>query len=512
MLIANDTIMLDGRADKTQLDLLAQEQQLLTEKARSMRNGINLLTEELSESVENSLNEISEQIQSIWNKMSAERTRLQQERKISEVRDIFPFVTKEEAAWTLKQYNESAELAISSINYPLIQKSRRKLAISLSAHVVMSDAAREVHERRMKLRQDKKDHRKKLRTVGRLLLDDALAQLKRGGQAEDAFEGWSEARISAYNQIETNPNAYYYRFNAPGQKQRMGAFSASEEKQFFERLKECGTKGGKWGLFSIPFVGRVGYQCANFYRKLVKEGRVTEHDYFFDAEGEIVHKSRFKDATIIPNRDREQSSLSPRRARSPLNSGKSGASSSGEHRGGASQGDDAGETASQTARRPRKRKKSAQDEADEQWMALLERGEIDENELFNLDEECYDRLFGGERKGRGAERRERADRKPTAFRGGKSDDSKDASAAVTDLPDELKNYVDPITFTPVERPAVCPCGIVADWSTWMQALNNQTGQQKNICPFTRANHSHRSLVLLTTSNFAEHADRLNLTS
>jgi len=40
-----------------------------------------------------------------------------------------------------------------------------------------------------------------------------------------AFEGWSEARIKAYKMIGINPNTYYYRFNAPGEKQRNGAWT-----------------------------------------------------------------------------------------------------------------------------------------------------------------------------------------------------------------------------------------------------------------------------------------------
>jgi hypothetical protein len=32
----------------------------------------------------------------------------------------------------------------------------------------------------------------------------------------DFLEGWSEARISAYAQLESNPNSYYFRFNKPG--------------------------------------------------------------------------------------------------------------------------------------------------------------------------------------------------------------------------------------------------------------------------------------------------------
>ena len=60
------------------------------------------------------------------------------------------------------------------------------------------------------------------RVHGRLRLDDALLQLKTDPKA---MEGWSLARIRAYKMIDTKPNAYYYRFNAPGEKQRNGPFS-----------------------------------------------------------------------------------------------------------------------------------------------------------------------------------------------------------------------------------------------------------------------------------------------
>jgi hypothetical protein len=41
----------------------------------------------------------------------------------------------------------------------------------------------------------------------------------------DGGAGWSEARIRAWRMRETAPNAYYYRFNAPGEEQRNGAWS-----------------------------------------------------------------------------------------------------------------------------------------------------------------------------------------------------------------------------------------------------------------------------------------------
>lgn len=61
---------------------------------------------------------------------------------------------------------------------------------------------------------------------GRLALDDALKQVQDNTKdLEKAFEGWSEARIKAYKAIDTKPNTYYYRFNAPGEEQKKGQWT-----------------------------------------------------------------------------------------------------------------------------------------------------------------------------------------------------------------------------------------------------------------------------------------------
>ena len=88
--------------------------------------------------------------------------------------------------------------------------------------------------------------------VSRLKLDDALAN------AAD-MDGWSDARMKAYQAMKKNPNAYYYRFNAPGETQRNGTWSKEEDELFFKRLEEVGADG-QWGIFSIAIPGRVGYQ------------------------------------------------------------------------------------------------------------------------------------------------------------------------------------------------------------------------------------------------------------
>lgn len=95
---------------------------------------------------------------------------------------------------------------------------------------------------------------------GRLALDDALKQVQENQvDPEKAFEGWSQARIRAYQMINENPNSYYYRFNAPGEVQKKGQWSEEERKLFFKRLEEVGANG-QWGIFAMKIPGRVGYQ------------------------------------------------------------------------------------------------------------------------------------------------------------------------------------------------------------------------------------------------------------
>ncbi len=98
-------------------------------------------------------------------------------------------------------------------------------------------------------------------TVPKLKLDDAISQ--------GTMAGWSDARIRAWKLRDKNPNAYYYRFNEPGETQRNGKwrfvlayaslFTSPEEKAIFlERIKSFGIDG-QWGLFS-----RVQMLALNF--------------------------------------------------------------------------------------------------------------------------------------------------------------------------------------------------------------------------------------------------------
>jgi hypothetical protein len=102
------------------------------------------------------------------------------------------------------------------------------------------------------------------------------------------FEGWSDARVRAYKSCETNPNSYYYRFNAPGEMQRNGQWTTQEKSAFLSRLDELGGANGQWGIFSMAIAGRVGYQCSNYYRGCIKSGKIVDPNYFVDEKG-VLH-------------------------------------------------------------------------------------------------------------------------------------------------------------------------------------------------------------------------------
>ena len=129
-----------------------------------------------------------------------------------------------------------------------------------------------MHKRKKKKKKEKKCTQKNTHIRGtptciqnkqkRLDLDDAL-------KSANDFTGWSDARIRAWKTINTNLNAYLYRFNMPGEAQTQGKWSEWEHKLFMERLKTFGAND-KWGEFSRVIPGRVGYQCSNYYRCAIR--------------------------------------------------------------------------------------------------------------------------------------------------------------------------------------------------------------------------------------------------
>jgi hypothetical protein len=113
---------------------------------------------------------------------------------------------------------------------------------------------------------------------------------------------WSPAKRRSYTLGMKNPNAYFYRNVAPGEEYKMGPFTLEEKKIFLKRVeefrnKETGVVSGEWGLFSRALPGRVGYQCSNFYRKLVEQGEIKDPNYVRGPDGVLRHCSRLKNAS-----------------------------------------------------------------------------------------------------------------------------------------------------------------------------------------------------------------------
>ena len=77
---------------------------------------------------------------------------------------------------------------------------------------------------------------------------------------------WSEARKKAYQNKETSPNQYYYRFNENPYEAKAGKWSKDED-ELFSLVKKHGPK--QWGILSKSIAGRVGYTCNKRYHELV---------------------------------------------------------------------------------------------------------------------------------------------------------------------------------------------------------------------------------------------------
>ncbi|KAJ3129821.1 hypothetical protein HK098_008055 [Nowakowskiella sp. JEL0407] len=332
--------------------------------------------------------------------------------------------------------------------------------------------------KRRKFTQARKSNSQKLNnSYVRLRLDDALSQLPssplNGGSSpspgptsdnatvpnskisKDIFEGWSAARIKAYSQISKNPNSYYYRFNAPGEAQRNGSWTEEEKKLFFKRLEECGADG-QWGIFSMGIPGRVGYQCSNFYRSLIKSGKHVDPNYIIDAKGELRYlfgKSKGKEGVIrvhtkphilgvgkLSKEEREQ--LEEQVLESGVHAAKQSI---------------AANTVTSTAGKRKRRK-----------------------------------VFGEE---------------------GDGDDEDDSGTfycnvevPVVEQEEEqcvLEGFIDPITLEQVVKPAISPYGHVMGYDTWVMCLQNG-----GKCPITKQDLKKRELVLLTWENIDEYRSKI----
>lgn len=284
--------------------------------------------------------------------------------------------------------------------------------------------------------------------VPRLLLDDAL---------KDPVDQsrWSSARKRAWKTIKTNPNSYYYRFNAPGEVQAGGVWNKEEEELFFKRIDEVGV-GDNWGIFAMGIPGRVGYQCSNFYRKMIKEGRIFDSNYQVN-NGKLLYKRVTKSRPTI---------LSP-----PSVSVDSGA-------------------AVQRVSKKRSRSHSTKKYTRKRVVAQ----NTDHDALWDpsLDNSTRE---GGVLSAPPPKRRKKKKKK---------------KRIVEKLPPEAfynfcATFVDMITKQQVMKPAISPYGHVLGWETWMRVLRQNP---KDTCPFTKKPLKRRQLFKLNIDNFGEYRSKI----
>ncbi|KAI8870876.1 hypothetical protein GQ42DRAFT_134232 [Ramicandelaber brevisporus] len=258
---------------------------------------------EKSEITEQERDIIQQRVQ-LQQRRFAEFERREFERKARKIRQMFDYITDEELKEILADCRNDEDDALVSLTQPTYLNGIRKTvamkysqtstatqqAVTMTTDQQLQYEQLMVKRTRTLRKKTTEEAKRKYRYQGRLALDDALRQIQgkppgeAGDNLEELMKGWSQARIRAYGQISKNPNSYYYRFNAPGEVQRTGAWTDDEQKLFHQRLAAVGANG-QWGIFSMTIPGRVGYQCSNYYRQLIETRQIIDPNYLLDEKG-----------------------------------------------------------------------------------------------------------------------------------------------------------------------------------------------------------------------------------
>lgn len=400
-------------------------------------------------------------------------------RQIHRIKSMFEYLRHEEIATALeKTGNDEDAVCMNLIQPDYIHSLRKDICAkheSENKKITRTEeqeiAYNRLLEKRKRLVKKTTTNDAKSRCIrySRLRLDDALQQLEKADDPEKVFDGWSEARIRAYRQIKTKPNSYYYRFNAPGEKQRNGVWTPEERKLFFKRLAEVGANG-QWGLFSMTIPGRVGYQCSNFYRSMLKSGEIQDENYTVDEKGELRYLFGKKDGKIGSVRvhskssrrnqewdDEEYESSAPIISKRKRN-----------HRVGRTPFSYGSSSGSQSS--------NASDEELEEYPSTTN---------WNTTSRTRNKLKRS---------------------GSIIHHSSVAIPKNIEYENPLPGFIDPITLEEVIRPAISPYGHVMSYNSWLRCLSAEGC--KNICPLTKRALRKRELTILTFDNIEEYRDKI----
>ncbi|RKP36824.1 hypothetical protein BJ085DRAFT_22073, partial [Dimargaris cristalligena] len=423
----------------------------------------------------------------------AEFERREFNRKARKIRNMYDHLSDEEIKFALEQFRNNEEEVIGQFSCPgylfSVRKELARVSVQPMQATLMSDEQRAAYEQLLRKRTStlKKsttdDARRKYRTCKRLTLDDALKQLQQNKiDPAKAMEGWSAARIKAYQAIDTKPNTYYYRFNAPGEEQRTGAWTDEEKRLFHKRLAELGADG-QWGIFSMAVPGRVGYQCSNYYRHLIETRQLHDPNYVLDDRG----KAHYLFTTKQVNKD----GSAVKTFRTHKKKHTYGGSGGGAGDSAASALASASTTAAVGSAAKRKRRAYGKYDSDED----------DEDQLAHQDDSSDEDFMAS------------ANFMALMTRGIQGLNSMELAELMEDDDDQLDDpenplpgFTDPITLEPVVKPAISPYGHVMGYENWVRCLTSEGG--RNICPLTKKPCSKRDLVVLTHDNIEEYRDKI----
>lgn len=107
---------------------------------------------------------------------------------------------------------------------------------------------------------------------------------------------WSAAKLNAWRKREIDPALFYFYFRNPGERLTHGTmWTAAEHDAFVARLDEFRSKEWRpdaaWGLFSRALPGRVGEQCRDYYRVLLRSGVRSDPAYDRDVRPSVLVSS-----------------------------------------------------------------------------------------------------------------------------------------------------------------------------------------------------------------------------
>lgn len=259
-----------------------------------------------------------------------------------------------------------------------------------------------------------------------------------------------------------------------------------------DRLKTLKKENGltQWGIFSKAIPGRVGYQCSNFYRQLLKHGQVKDEDYYLDEKGQIHCKhgkgSRKRlgdDAT--PGTSNKNSSLLTRGNGDGSKNKKSNGSMNRKRKKGKQEDGDHGCGESSSC---------DDDNGDEDYSTRAKRRSSDG--LGKLSEDIADMSTEDEVTDESSPTRRRKQRK---------DQQLQCSRASLRNANPLPGFIDQITQEEVYLPTISPYGHVLGYQTWIKILEEEP---VNTCPFTKQRLQKTDLVRLTMDNIEKHRARI----